>query len=103
MAFDLNEHQMIQAERVALGTTAEEFLNSNIGKYLMNRASMEASNALLELSKVDPDNAAKVRSLQAIIRRCDDLEAWIQEAINIGNSEYQTLSEDLAQDDSQIM
>lgn len=97
----LDDEQLKKAERIELGVKAEEFMTSDIGRYLMNRASREASGALLKLSSVDPDDSKTIRDLQTKIKRCDDLERWLDEAIQVGKSEYISLSDELMEDDSE--
>jgi len=75
---------------VALGLEVEEFLRSNIGRYLMGRAEMEEADAVEEYKQADPDDLKLMRAIQRRIDIPKRLKQWLEEAVQGGrNAEEQ--------------
>lgn len=79
---------------VKLGLDAESFVKSDLGQYLLERAATESLSSLEQLKDIDPSDTDKIRKIQAICKRMDDLQRWITEAINEGNNAYQQIVSD---------
>lgn len=75
---------------VEFGLDVEQFLRSDIGKYLVRKAAEERIDALADLVEVSPVDAEAVRVLQSIIKRADSFVFWLNDAILAGkNAEAQ--------------
>lgn len=81
-----------------LGKDVEEFLNTDIGRYLIGRAEQESAEATDQLKKVYPWRKRKIQELQARIWRADSVQGWLAELIISGRQSLQTLDEQ-AKDD----
>jgi ribonuclease HI len=71
-------------ETVRFGIEAETFLESRIGRYLVNRSKEEVAAALEGLKKVDPCDHQQIVALQNVVYRAESIEAWLAEAIQEG-------------------
>lgn len=76
----MSEEKILE-EQVAFGAEVVRFLESPIGKYIMDRAADEVDAAVQELKRVDPEYAKEIRRLQAIIERNESVGLWLQEAM----------------------
>lgn len=84
-----------RAAVIDLGIKADSFVKDDtVGVYLLNRAAQEAHDALMQFKNVSVTNVSKIRDLQSSIKRYDDLERWLSEAINAGNAEYEQYLEE---------
>ena len=78
-----------------MGREAEDFCNSEIGKYLVGRAEQEEREALEALSTVSTFRKNRIRELQNQVWRARSLQAWLGELITDGRMALQQLeSED---------
>lgn len=75
---------------VQVGIKAEDFLRSDVGRYLRGRARLEADEAMDRLKVHDATDEKGIRALQNAAGIADRLEQWLDEAINGGrNAEEQ--------------
>lgn len=82
--------QVLLAEAV-LGKDAEEFLKSDIGRYMVGRAEQEESEALDALAEVSFWRWRRVMQLQNRVWRARALKGWLEELVVIGRQAMQTL------------
>lgn len=78
-------HDLLMAEAV-LGRDAEEFLNSDIGRYLIGRCDQEIDEAQELLSTVSTWRKRRIQELQNRIYRAKSLKVWISELITNGKA-----------------
>jgi hypothetical protein len=78
---------------VYLGIQARNFLNSNIGKYLLNKIDKQVESALHNLRNVDPYNPQDIQKYQNDIRVAESSKAFLREAINEGFNAQQRIDE----------
>ena len=72
-------------ELVTFGKEVEYFLeNDRIGKYLLENAVLEMSEAAEELSTVDAHDIAKVQALQIKFRVASSVRQWLGQAVQRG-------------------
>lgn len=71
-------------KRVTLGAEAERFLNTNLGRFLVQRAEEVIESAVDELKTVDPENPKTIRALQQKITVAESVQYWLAGAINDG-------------------
>ena len=67
-----------------LGKEIEDFLRSDIGKYLISRANRVYTAAVDEFKRVDPTKTAEIIRIQADMWKADAFKAWIVEGIQEG-------------------
>ena len=84
---------LLMAEAV-LGRDAEQFLNSDIGRYVLGRCEQEITEAAELLSVVSPWRRNRIRQLQNEIWRAQSVRAWIAELVTAGRQAEQVLQED---------
>ena len=83
----------LYAEAV-LGQDAEEFIQSEIGRYIIGCAEQEAQEAILQLKTVYPWRRRKITELQNRIYRAESIQSWLGELVIIGKQALQQLDED---------
>lgn len=66
---------------VDVGHAVELFKASTVGRYLLQRAAEERIDALADLVDVAPNDVEAIRALQSTIKRADNIEYWLEEAI----------------------
>lgn len=81
-----------------LGKDAEEFLNTDIGRYLVGRAEQESAEAMEQLKRVYPWRRRKIQELQAKVWRADSVQGWLAELIISGKQALQTLDDQARED-----
>lgn len=67
------------------GRQVEDFLSSEIGKYLLDRAKLEEEDGLSRLSECDPLDSNGIRALQDIIKRAKSIQTWLSDAVISGH------------------
>lgn len=85
-------NELLLAEAI-LGKDAQEFLDSDLGRYIAGRADQEAQEAAAKLKRIDPKDTEGIRALQNEIWRAEHLMIWLTELINGGNQAIQQLDE----------
>lgn len=71
---------------IELSFEVENFLKSDLGKYLIARAEAKIEEALEKLKYISPDNTAGIRALQHDIHVAEDFQYWLAEAIQAGHN-----------------
>lgn len=79
------ERDLLMAEAV-LGKDAEEFLNSDIGRYLAGRADQEIAEAQEKLATVASWRRRRIQELQNQIYRAKSFKGWLAELISNGRA-----------------
>ena len=82
--------QELFAEAI-LGRDAEDFVQSDIGKYLIGCAEQEAQEAMEQLKHVYSWRRRKIMELQNKIWRAESVQSWIAEIIIKGKQAIQQL------------
>jgi len=81
----------------AFGQQVQNFMNSDIGQYIEERANAEIMEALAKLRTVDAADANKIRELQMQVAIPERILVWMQEAIQQGNQAFQAILEEAPQ------
>lgn len=78
-----------------LGADAEEFLNTDLGRYMLARADEEEREALEALAKIRPwlTSRRRIAELQAKLWRARSFRGWLSEMIIGGRQAIQQLDE----------
>jgi len=79
----MNEQLMAEA---ILGRDAREFLNTELGKYLLGRARLERDAAVEALKSVFPWRKRRIQELQNTIWKCESFEGWLASLIMDGHN-----------------
>jgi len=74
--------QLIQ--RVKFGFKVEDFLESELGRYLEARAQAEVHEAHLDLEAADPADEKAIRAIQQKIAVAKQWRQWFEEAVADG-------------------
>jgi hypothetical protein len=77
------------------GKQVEQFLESDIGVYLTQRAEAQSDEAMGKLKEVDPNDWQQVMVLQMKIHVAEYILDWLGEAIRAGLQATEHLKEDL--------
>lgn len=80
-----DEEARLDARRaIAFGMDMEAFLDSQVGKYLAARASVEIKHLRASIDDMDPSDERKIRDLQQAISARKLWKEWITIAIQEG-------------------
>ena len=90
----MNDPRQVQIAQVMLGREAQEFLASDVGRYLLGRAEQDKREAQDLLSRVAPWRKNRIRQLQNEVWRAESFVTWLAELINEGAVAEVTLLED---------
>lgn len=88
----MSEHQELYAEAI-LGKDAEDFLASDVGRFLIGRAEQEVAEAMDELKRCHPWRTRKLRELQNRIWRAESVQGWLGELIIRGRQALSQLEQ----------
>ena len=80
-------------QTAVLGKQAEDFLGSDLGKYLIKRAEQEASEAIDGLRRIEAHKADEIRSLQTKLWRAESFQQWLGNAIVEGQEALKMLED----------
>ncbi len=78
---------------VEIGLDAQQFLGTNIGRYLIERAEGEVAAAIDQLKVIDPDDRAGIQKLQNQIWRAESIQFWLADLIQEGTNAEETLQQ----------
>lgn len=85
--------EVLMAQAV-LGRDAEEFLNTELAKYVFGRAEQEKALAQEKLSKVSPWRKRRIQELQNEVWRAEALKDWFAELVSEGKAAEAQLEEE---------
>ena len=88
----MTQNDVLMAEAI-LGQDANEFLNTELGQYLVGRANQEKKDALEQLARVSVWRKNRIRDLQARVWRAESFLIWIAELITSGKQAEGVLEE----------
>jgi hypothetical protein len=88
----LTDEQTLIAEAV-LGRDAQEFLASEIGRYLLGRAQIDEREAMESLVSVKWWRRRRIIELQSRIYRARSVRSWLAEIITDGRQAESVLEE----------
>ena len=81
------EREQTQSEarnKIALGMDMENFLRTDVGKYLSGRAEVEIAAFRTQLDDLDPEDSKNIRDIQQEIATRKVWKEWLYEAIQAG-------------------
>ena len=71
---------------IGLGMDIKVFKKSPVGKFLLDRAEMEAVQSFNALKIADPEDPRLIRELQNKIKVAESFELWLEEGIESGKN-----------------
>lgn len=77
------------AELILLAEECKQFKKGRVGQYILNRAAQLAHENLKRLSNIPRRDYKAIGEAQDAVKRYDDFEQWLDEAILIGDQVYQ--------------
>ena len=83
---------VLMAEAI-LGRDAQDFLNTELGRYLVGRAEAEKADALEQLARVSPWRRNRIRQLQNEVWRAESVVSWLAEIISAGRDAENVLEQ----------
>lgn len=81
---DYESEQDLLDNTVELGKEAEKFIQSKIGKYLIDKSNEEVEAALEGLIYVDSEDPKAIRVLQNQISIAKAIQQWLVQAVDEG-------------------
>jgi hypothetical protein len=82
---------------VELGEEARNFLESHLGREIMDRAQKRYEDALLLLAKADPNDPKAIMKIQNQIQLFEQFDAWLREIVDTGNSALEAYKQEQEQ------
>lgn len=70
--------------RIAFGLDVQQFMGSNIGRYLQARANADIEEALEALKTADPEDPKAIRKLQNDVAVASSVLEWLGQAVTEG-------------------
>jgi len=67
-----------------MGAEAERFLQSNVGKYMVQRAEALRERGIAYITAVSPTDTAAIIEAQMQIRMADNFQQWIADLLQEG-------------------
>lgn len=94
----MDDHVHELLAEVKLGHDAQEFLNTDLGRFLLGRCRQEIDEATEKLKRIERHAHTEIGRLQDQIWRAESFEAWLVELIHAGNEALHTLETGEAND-----
>ena len=66
---------------IDMGIQVEAFINSDLGRYLLDRSNAEQKAALEQLGEVDPDDPNAIRRLQFNLQVAAGIQNWLADLV----------------------
>lgn len=88
-----------QLDKSDLGKECSDFIDSKIGRYLMDRAEKDQQAAYQEFKDADITDAKAIQSIQSKVNAPGISFAWLMDAINEGNNAQKIIAEEMADED----
>jgi hypothetical protein len=76
-----------------LGRDAQEFLRSDIGRYILGRCQREIAEAHAKLAAVSPWRRNRIKQLQNEVWRAQSVADWLAEIVHAGQQAEAVLNE----------
>ena len=76
---------------IKLGIEAERFLNSDLGRYLIDRAEQDREKAIKDFKSCDLTDQSTVMRIRDAVLIPDKVVAWLTEVIQVGYVKHEEL------------
>ena len=93
----MNEQTAEQVDRrelvrlIDMGIQVEAFINSDLGRYLLDRSNAEQKAALEQLGSADPDDPKAIRRLQFNLQVAAGIQNWLADLVVEARNAEETL------------
>lgn len=88
----MSDDTNLLTQQAEFGLQVQSFLQSKIGRYLIQRAEAQVEEATEGLKTVDPEDPKAIRELQNQVAVAASVQYWLADAILAGDSAQQQLS-----------
>lgn len=88
-------HEELLAE-YSLGKDSEEFIESELGRYIIGRVEQDRADAVEKLVSTHPWRRRRIRELQNEIWRCDTFKGWLADCVIRGKQALELLDQEAA-------
>jgi hypothetical protein len=78
-----SDNEML-VRRALFGKQVEQFLSSEVGRYMVARAEDQKSDALAAFKSCDVEDVQNVRALQNKVKLAESIVQWMAEAVSDG-------------------
>ena len=82
MTTEASKNPLLQ--QIDLGFQVEAFLQSDIGRYLVQRAEAQVEESVELLKRAVPEDFASIRAIQHDIKVAESIQYWLADAIQAG-------------------
>lgn len=82
----------LKAEAI-LGQDAEDFVKSELGRYILGRVEQEREQAVQAFSKTATWRTRRIKELQNDIWRCDTFKGWLVDIVLAGKEAISLLEQ----------
>lgn len=79
-----DEDRELIVKMAVFGKQVDQFMSTDIGRYLLDRSDDEAVKALTAFKTCDPTDVNTVIKLQNIIKQSENFRLWLDEAVTDG-------------------
>ena len=76
---------------IDMGIQVEAFINSDLGRYLLDRSNAEQKAAVEQLGNVDPDDPKAIRRLQFNLQVAAGIQNWLADLVVEARNAEETL------------
>lgn len=87
------ESREMLLRRAAFGKQVEQFLQSDVGRYLTARADEEVNAAFAEFKSADPRDGKNLEKIQNKIFRAESFKGWLADAVMDGVTAFNVLTD----------
>lgn len=91
---DVNDQLIDLYDRATMGRQVEEFLSSDVGRYIMTRLRDRKKDEMERLLTVDASKPTEVLKLQLSVQINQEFASWLLHAINDGVNATQQIQGD---------
>jgi hypothetical protein len=89
----IEEGKELLLRRAAFGKQCEQFMVSDVGRYLLARAEDEAAAGFNEFKRADPRDGKMLEKVQNKILRAEGFKQWLEDAVVDGLAAFNVLQE----------
>ena len=93
MSEEQNDNVLLM-RRAIFGQQVSQFMNSDIGRYMMDRVEAEVKEAFEGLKNCDPKDGKLVQSHQNKVWKAETIKGWLEDAVCDGLAAMNVINEE---------
>lgn len=90
-ASEIDSERAFMEHEITTALIVDQFLESEIGHYIVQRAEVARAQALEDLVRCNPDDPVSVRRAQNEVRIIDQIQQWLADALRAGASASESM------------